>query len=890
MSQQNQQAQPHVAGRNSYAWNSVTNAVQAGYHAMQSGSGAWNPENQAGAQETAEAFLGGEVNLGGVFGAINSHNQALKNAVAATVSGSYSSAEKTVSPLILDLDGDGVETISKADGVYFDHDGNGFAEATGWVGKDDGLLVWDRNGNGEIDNGSELFGNYTQLSNGQSAVNGFAALAELDSNLDGKVDASDAAFSQLKVWKDANSDAQAVTGELLDLSQVNVASLNTSFSNQNYSDPQGNLVLQSGTYTTADGTVQSMDDVWFSVDAVRSQEIKKVAVSVDIATLPDIAGFGNVHSLHQAMALEGEGQLKMLVTQFAQESDAANRKVLLDQIIFHWTGTDEYAQNSRGAYLDDGRKLYALEAFMVDRFVQSSGTNAGLADPGPNAAEKLNEAYNKLASYLYSQMIMQTHFKELLGRVQVGWDAEEKVIKLDVGGLVANLQGQYENDPVGTSKVISEFGAALRVISGYGEPVSEVLTQLLVAQGSLDGEGFSFALATLGAEAVFGSAGDDNLTVTISAKNIFGMDGDDVLTGDGADNTIMGGNGNDIMDGGAGSNTLYGGAGNDTLKVSSTSGGNLLSGGAGDDTLIGGNYADTYLFNLGDGVDTITEMTGSSSTVYTDVLRFGEGISASDIQTQRVGVDLVFAHSNGVDKVVLKNVFNSTASTAGYIAASVIEKVEFADGTSWTWSQMMADGIKQVGSDVAETIIGWSGNDIIYGGAGNDTLDGGTGSNTLYGGAGNDTLKVSSTSGGNLLSGGAGDDTLIGGNYADTYLFNLGDGVDTIVETGTSSSAVDMLRFGSDITPEQLWFQRAGHNLDVFVEGSADRVTITNWYSASTARIEQMQIANGLTLVDSRVQNLVDAMAAFGAPAGGESNLTADQRAQLDVVIAANWQ
>lgn len=129
------------------------------------------------------------------------------------IQSSYHTAEITTSPLILDLDGDGVETINKA-AIHFDHDGNGFAETAGWVGKDDGLLVWDRNGNGLIDDGSELFGNNTKLANGQNAANGFAALAELDSNQDGKIDANDSAFTQLRIWKDADSDAVLDTGEL----------------------------------------------------------------------------------------------------------------------------------------------------------------------------------------------------------------------------------------------------------------------------------------------------------------------------------------------------------------------------------------------------------------------------------------------------------------------------------------------------------------------------------------------------------------------------------------------------------------------------------------------------------------------------------------------------
>ena len=76
--------------------------------------------------------------------------------IARGMHGSFSTAHEQASPLALDLDGDGVETTTVESGVYFDHDDNGFAEKSGWVGKDDGLLVRDINGNGQIDNGTSL--------------------------------------------------------------------------------------------------------------------------------------------------------------------------------------------------------------------------------------------------------------------------------------------------------------------------------------------------------------------------------------------------------------------------------------------------------------------------------------------------------------------------------------------------------------------------------------------------------------------------------------------------------------------------------------------------------------------------------------------------------------
>ncbi len=134
-------------------------------------------------------------------------------------------ADDIRSPLVLDLNGDGVKTISKSAGIHFDLDGNGFAETTGWVDKNDGLLVLDKNGNGKIDNGTELFGNNTLLANGQKAANGFEALKQYDQNKDDQIDNSDAIFNQLKIWKDTNSDGISQSNELLLMTQAGLISL-----------------------------------------------------------------------------------------------------------------------------------------------------------------------------------------------------------------------------------------------------------------------------------------------------------------------------------------------------------------------------------------------------------------------------------------------------------------------------------------------------------------------------------------------------------------------------------------------------------------------------------------------------------------------------------------
>gem|GEM_PF-1335178 len=128
--------------------------------------------------------------------------QDIMNRLADLYRSLFGKAEVTTSPILLDLDRDGViQTLGTSAGTHFDHDGNGFKELSGWVAEGDGILVFDRNINESIDNGSELFGNFTPLANGMLAVNGFQALAQFDVNGDGKVDANDPIWSQLKVWQ-----------------------------------------------------------------------------------------------------------------------------------------------------------------------------------------------------------------------------------------------------------------------------------------------------------------------------------------------------------------------------------------------------------------------------------------------------------------------------------------------------------------------------------------------------------------------------------------------------------------------------------------------------------------------------------------------------------------
>jgi hypothetical protein len=146
------------------------------------------------------------------------------------------------SPIILDIGDHNYRLTSVADGVRFDIRNDGHPVQMGWtrIGVDDAFLALDRNGNGTIDNGAELFGNFTPLRSGALAANGFIALAEMDDDGDQRVDASDGAWSRLLLWTDRNHDGFSAPDELLPIAASNVKAVSTDYQPIGRRDQWGN--------------------------------------------------------------------------------------------------------------------------------------------------------------------------------------------------------------------------------------------------------------------------------------------------------------------------------------------------------------------------------------------------------------------------------------------------------------------------------------------------------------------------------------------------------------------------------------------------------------------------------------------------------------------------
>ena len=210
-------------------------------------------------------------------------------------------------PLAFDLDGDGIETLAENGnaGVLFDHEGNDVKTATGWIAPDDGFLVYDRNGNGVIDNGTELFGDNTALNAGGTAANGFEALADFDTNADGVVDVNDANFAGLRIWQDINSDGISQADELLTLAQAGVASINTGYEDSSIAQ-NGNVISGLGSYTRTDGTLSSIASATSLVNldlansSFYSAFVNSIPVTAEAALLPNMNGSGMVRNMRAA--------------------------------------------------------------------------------------------------------------------------------------------------------------------------------------------------------------------------------------------------------------------------------------------------------------------------------------------------------------------------------------------------------------------------------------------------------------------------------------------------------------------------------------------------------------------------------------------------------------
>ena len=796
-------------------------------------------------------------------------------------------------PIALDLDGDGIETVAANGfaGSLFDHDNDGIRTAGGWVSADDGLLVWDKNGNGRIDNGAELFGDNTALSNGSRAEHGYAALAQHDLNQDGIIDSRDAVFQQLRVWRDLNQDGISQQGELFTLQETGIASLNLAYQNTRRDLGNGNSTAQVGSYTKADGTSGEMADLLLDADHLHSRYADSVELTAEQLQAANLQGIGRLRDLREAAALSSE--LAAALAAYSAGKTRQEQLAALDALIGAWAKTDTQAGRqtrigladavssdgtgvaltpSQAAALKNGSVVLSAELQaqldalsdkikILDAFTgtDSSVLGYGTVQQAEAIVKTVNETHAALAQRIYQGLLFQTRLRPYLEKI--GFELKDGSLKLDFAPLQAAFEQAFTENPEKAFVDLAEFNA---YGSQYTQNWPDARTLLLdFAKTGAENNQLSGWLQAL-----------DN-----TAVGILGIQG-----GTSGNESLYGKSGADILFGGAGNDWLHGDDGDDTLE-----------GGTGNDYLYGGDGNDTYIFGRNFGWDTIRNHNRNGAD--TDIIRFTDGQTQNDFTFTRDRTNLRITAKDGSGTVSIDNYFEGDLLGSGRI-----DRIEFADGSSLSIDDVKAllhqstdgddtlyayrggsvlgggDGNDTLhGSVDADTLNGGNGDDVLNGYSGDDRLDGGAGNDTLSGGNGNDVLLggegndwLHGDDGDDTLEGGTGNDTLYGGNGSDTYIFNKGDGRDTISDYGNKADT-DTLRLGS-LKLSDMEFYRSGGDLVLRTLDQADSVNISGFFNGHG--IERFEFADqALSSADfaryaQMANNLVQSMAVFGGQEG----------------------
>ncbi|MGE0424630.1 MAG: hypothetical protein AB7O88_20395, partial [Reyranellaceae bacterium] len=510
--------------------------------------------------------------------------------------------EEPSDPLVIDLDGDGIELIASDAGSapYFDADNDGFLERVGWVGADDGLLVWDIDADGRITEAAELFGD----SNGGPI--GFAALALLDDNSDGAISAADAHFGELRVWQDADGDAVVDAGELQTLAAAGIQSISLTTTPQG-TTVAGNTVTEQATITLSAGGTRTVSSVLFNVDQVDAIEDEDQSDIEWMTTLlPRIRGYGEMPSLWHAA--DGDSTLFDMVFEFSTAAfsdtppDRAMFREQVEAIILRWTDSDGIATNSRG--YGDARITSAVETF-------TGGPAAPWRSDG-NLTEAdyrdVQDVWNDFVAKIGIRLLIQGPL--VLEFLPIGIDRIANTVAIigDVEDAVeafVNALAVPVDDGMSTADTQQAVAHWQFVVRMVDELVPEDLLVTRPYDTVLDD--------ALGASGVPFDA--DSLRAHQIVAGAVGSGRAEILIGGGEVDTLQGGAGDDIY-----------------------------IGGLGNDTLVDSWGADTYLFADGDGADLIQDYGG---TAWTDTLSFGPGITWAGVTLSRSGESLIIDAGGG---------------------------------------------------------------------------------------------------------------------------------------------------------------------------------------------------------------------------------------------------
>ena len=703
----------------------------------------------------------------------------------------------------------------------------------------------DRDNDGKITSGQELFGDQTTLSNGDKAASGFEALAEFDDNKDGKIDAKDIVYAKLRLWQDANGDGVSQADELKLLADAGVMAINLNSSVVNPANVMGNVQRRLGSFVRSDGSGGQIAEYLLNRDTLDSFDLlnQNVVIPEDIGALPNLQGTGNMTSLHVAMAKDESGELKQLLVDFLKPENAMEHEQIFANILYKWAEVEEIDPNSRGG-LVDAQHLTILEKFMGMKFIGSEGEN-----PNRNAAPLLKKAYSKLFDRLYTHLASGAFLKELLSKIDC--KIVESGVVIDLSRVQAEIDAQLAADANLGKQMLSDI---VRALNGCDLEEQEVVTELIN----------HFALKS--PELV-------GVVYRIHEGAIIGSDDADQLNGAA---------GNDILVGGTGNDHLEGGEGNDTY---------IFNRGDGADVIVDHDGIDSIRFGEGISPDDIAVRFVKDDADHVNLELSVKGTSDKITVNQHFGYLWSNEHQKmpeyQIEKVAftdgtiwdLKTIHDKSHDVYGTVEADYL--LAF-DDTAVTFHGLggddYIDGSSEndllYGDDGNDTMYGYEGDDILIGGTGNDNLSGGEGDDQLDGGEGND-----------VLYGDHGNDTLRGGSGDDIYIFNKGDGEDRIFD---ANGLADEVRLGHESI--DVVFERVNSSLRVRMPGSLDAITIDSWYNGDAYKIETFKSTDGNVITHTQIESLIQAMASFQNDTGMTwEQALSEQPSQVRSIVQEYW-
>lgn len=773
---------------------------------------------------------------------------------------------RLIDPIVLDLDGNGIELTGRLDrSIYFDMDGDGIKERTGWVSPKDGLLAIDENNNGRIDNINELIGDL-----GRS---GFTELSAYDLNKDKLINASDAVFAKLRVWVDANSNAITDAGELKNLPSLNIKSIDLNYTLVDFT-AEGNKIHEKSEFQYTNGVTGLAADIWFDVDNVATNSAVSLTGNLTIDGLPDIRGRGDVGSLRSAMSKDGA--LTTLVSGFVTKTagNLGNARSEVEQILYRWAGVQSVNPASRGIFFD-GRKLAALEAFTGTDFLVEGVTN-----PTQQAVSNLTAAWNGLVDGVMARLLMGGPVgKALTETIAYLPEIDRLLTTKKPAEMLAGLKAAA---PAGDSLAVAGYWAAVLPLAREtyrdvgGNPASPELNGAITAAladtglapfadllrgGIVSQDTTSDVLRKQGIFRL--TSGNDSLWLGDGRRAVYAGDGHDIvalaehqretqLLGGGAGNDqLYTGSANDWLDGGTGVDTVAGGEGNDTYVVDHAGDVVVEEAGEGED-----HVRSSIAYNLGAHLEHLTLLgsaprgtgnDGANHLIGNSAANRLEGLAGNDTldggagnDTMLGGVGRDYYRVDSIGDVVIETGSDedTVESTLNYLLGARLENLRLTGTTALSATGNELNN-KLYGNSLANVLDGGAGRDEMYGGAGNDTYvvdqandhvgeDNNAGVDLVRSSSGYDLLdnvedliltglenvrgkgnalanRITGNTGHNTIDGGAGADTMTGGAGDDYYsVENVGDAVSESVNAGIDQVMTSLAAYTLGVNVERL--------------------------------------------------------------------------------------